>query len=97
MVTHPRPTARPASSPGTSLLRYVLADDRRTVRAQCLLVTAACCMIALFAVLATIVLLANDVVGWVPVASGGGAATVLGAVARWMTVCRRRQHDPREP
>jgi hypothetical protein len=88
-------TDRPrlTSSPCTSLLRYVLADDRRTIRAQRLLVTAACCVIALFAVLVTIALLANDVVGWVPVASGGGAVTVLSALARWVVIRRRRQHD----
>jgi hypothetical protein len=38
-------------------------------------------------------LLANDVVGWVPVASGGGAITVLSALARWVVIRRRRQHD----
>lgn len=64
-------------------MRYILADDRRTVRAERLLVTAAVCVMTLFAVLATITLLANGMVGWVPGASGGGAVTVLGAVARW--------------
>lgn len=52
-------------------------------------------MIVLLAVLATIALLAN-VVGWVPVASGGGVVAVIGAVAHWVMVHRRRQHDLRE-
>lgn len=96
-MTDSRPAVRPAFSPCTSLLRYVLADDRRTDRAQRLMVTAACCVIALFAVLVTIALLANAVVGWVPVVSGGGAVTILGTVARWVTLHRRRQRDHREP
>ena len=92
-MTDSRPTARLTSSPVTSLLRYVLADDQRTGRAQRLLVTAACCMTALFAVLASIALFANDMVGWVPIASGGGAFTMLGIVTRRVMVHRRRQHD----
>jgi O-antigen/teichoic acid export membrane protein len=96
-VTDSRPIARPTSSPYTSLLRYILTDDRRTVRAQRLLVTAAGCVIALFVVLVTIALLANDVVGWVPVASGSGAVTAVGAVARWRAVRRRRHHELHGP
>lgn len=80
-----------------ALVRYILADDRRTVRAERLLVTAAVCVITLFAVLATIALLANGMVGWVPGASGGGAVTVLGAVARWGAVRRRRYPELHGP
>lgn len=90
---HPRSTA----SPWTALLGYVLTDEQRTTRAQRLMLTITGCAGVLLLILLSLALLASGVVGWIPLAEGGGTLIVLGIATRLCAARRRRRLHPPKP